>query len=173
MKIQLEQLGDEPLDWQEDLEIPLAELGASEVKGLSPVAAQGNIKPVYPGYLLQASLAYTQEVCCDRCLCETQQPVAVDFSLLLLVGDQSDDAEVELEADDLDIVQLPTPEFDTRPPIVEQVQLQIPMKPICKADCQGLCSRCGKDLNDGPCACQEEADPRWAALAGLKQRLGD
>jgi uncharacterized protein len=45
----------------------------------------------------------------------------------------------------------------------------MPMKPLCKAECAGLCDICGKDLNQGECSCrQEQADPRWAELLKLK-----
>ena len=38
---------------------------------------------------------------------------------------------------------------------------------LCREDCKGLCFRCGKDLNEGPCGCQAEADPRLAVLKTL------
>ena len=38
---------------------------------------------------------------------------------------------------------------------------------LCREDCKGLCFRCGKDLNEGPCDCQPEADPRLAVLKQL------
>ena len=40
-------------------------------------------------------------------------------------------------------------------------------KTLCSEDCKGLCSRCGADLNLGPCSCKKEIDPRLAALAKL------
>jgi len=51
----------------------------------------------------------------------------------------------------------------------EQVLLALPMRPLCSPDCRGLCSGCGKNLNEGPCDCvQEVIDPR---LVGLKELL--
>ena len=41
---------------------------------------------------------------------------------------------------------------------------------LCREDCKGLCPRCGADLNDGPCGCKPEKDPR---LAVLEQLLDD
>jgi uncharacterized protein len=50
--------------------------------------------------------------------------------------------------------------------------LALPDKILCRPDCAGLCTVCGKDLNKEPHAHEdEEADPRWAALAELKERL--
>jgi uncharacterized protein len=45
--------------------------------------------------------------------------------------------------------------------------LAAPVHPLCRADCRGLCPTCGKNLNEGPCDCRPEPDPRWSALLGL------
>ena len=46
----------------------------------------------------------------------------------------------------------------------------VPMKPLCQANCSGLCQQCGADLNQGTCQCDEASiDPRWRALAELLQ----
>ena len=45
--------------------------------------------------------------------------------------------------------------------------LDMDRKFLCRPDCKGLCPVCGKDLNDGPCGCKNEIDPRMAALGQL------
>ena len=63
---------------------------------------------------------------------------------------------------------------ETEPILLEQLQLNIPMKPLCRPDCAGLCPLCGADLNLGACDCSEPVgDPRWAALAALRDRMND
>jgi uncharacterized protein len=53
----------------------------------------------------------------------------------------------------------------------EQILLDLPMRPLCRPDCRGLCVECGRNLNEGPCGCvQETIDPR---LVGLKDLLGE
>ena len=60
--------------------------------------------------------------------------------------------------------------LDLTEAIRQYIVTAIPMKPLCKEDCAGLCSTCGKDLNLGKCDCkQEEMDPRWAELLKLKK----
>ncbi|MFQ5812787.1 MAG: DUF177 domain-containing protein [Anaerolineae bacterium] len=50
----------------------------------------------------------------------------------------------------------------------EQILLALPMRPLCRPDCRGLCVECGKNLNEGPCDCvQEIIDPRLVALKEL------
>ncbi len=50
----------------------------------------------------------------------------------------------------------------------EHILLDLPMRPLCRPDCRGLCVECGKDLNEGPCDCVEETiDPRMVELKEL------
>lgn len=46
------------------------------------------------------------------------------------------------------------------------IRLNIPVKPLCRPDCKGLCPVCGKDLNLGECECSKkmQVDPRWEPL---------
>ncbi len=71
-----------------------------------------------------------------------------------------------------------TPDGDTYPMRHDQVDLELvsreailldlPLAPLCRADCAGLCITCGTDLNDHACTCASStADPRWAALDAL------
>ena len=48
--------------------------------------------------------------------------------------------------------------------------LNLDSKLLCREDCRGLCHRCGKNLNDGPCSCRKELDPRFAALKQLLEK---
>jgi uncharacterized metal-binding protein YceD (DUF177 family) len=58
--------------------------------------------------------------------------------------------------------------LDLRQPLREQILLTLPMHPLCRPDCKGLCSTCGHNLNEGPCNCStEEIDPRLADLKKL------
>ena len=57
--------------------------------------------------------------------------------------------------------------LDLSEAIRQNALLAVPMKPLCRKDCAGLCQQCGKDLNQGQCDCdKDEIDPRWAKLIG-------
>ncbi len=43
----------------------------------------------------------------------------------------------------------------------------LPLQPLCRPDCLGLCQQCGADLNEGPCGCEAPIDPRWEPLSKL------
>jgi uncharacterized protein len=55
-----------------------------------------------------------------------------------------------------------------RPLVRDALLLELPLAPLCRPDCRGLCARCGADLNAGPCSCVADRDPRWGALDALR-----
>jgi uncharacterized protein len=73
------------------------------------------------------------------------------------------------EGKDLDITYLSNDYVDLSEVLTEQLQLQVPFQPLCKADCKGMCSHCGADLNTGRCACAKitNAHP-FSVLKDLK-----
>jgi uncharacterized protein len=98
---------------------------------------------------------------CRRCLGPAR--VQVDEELHLLFADATDE-----ESDDSDVYMLEprATTVDLRPALREQWLLAAPGFALCCEDCKGLCPRCGADLNLGPCDCEPDIDPRWAALKG-------
>ena len=113
---------------------------------------------------------------CSRCLKDyvVAAPAPLDlFYLPHRAGDTDESAdEVELSDRDMVVAYYEGDTLDIGDAIREHLLLDVPMKRLCREDCQGLCARCGKDLNEGPCTCPPEeadVDPR---LAGLKKLLG-
>jgi uncharacterized protein len=58
--------------------------------------------------------------------------------------------------------------IDLAPLVHDAIFLDLPLAPLCREQCQGLCPHCGTDLNDETCDCQGPADPRWATLDELR-----
>jgi uncharacterized protein len=59
--------------------------------------------------------------------------------------------------------------IDLEPVVRQAVVLELPLAPLCRPDCLGLCVSCGADLNDGPCGCPPASEPgAWAALDALR-----
>jgi len=78
---------------------------------------------------------------------------------------------VELEDDDVSMTFYRDEEIDLSELLREQFYLVLPMKPLCRPDCKGLCSQCGVNLNIETCQCSVQwEDPR---LAGLKALITD
>lgn len=61
-----------------------------------------------------------------------------------------------------------TDEVDITEELREAILLNLPHFPLCEEGCKGLCARCGKDLNEGPCGCPESGGSGWGALDNLK-----
>jgi uncharacterized protein len=71
--------------------------------------------------------------------------------------------------EDEDTYPLAGEQLDLRPLVRDALLLELPLAPLCRPDCRGLCPTCGADLNEGECACPKaETDPRWAALDALR-----
>ena len=85
--------------------------------------------------------------------------------------DDDDDDGTEMSEDDPSVVTYDEPRIDLAQVAREQCYLALPMKPLCRPDCQGLCPECGINRNTGTCTCESRwEDPR---LAGLKSLLKD
>jgi uncharacterized protein len=75
-----------------------------------------------------------------------------------------------LERDELAVSFYRDGRIDLSHMVVEQIVLALPMKPLCKPDCRGLCALCGANRNLESCDCApEESDPRWAPLKTLQK----
>lgn len=82
--------------------------------------------------------------------------------------------EIEPEEQNDDVYYYAGDHLELAPMLREQVILASPMHPLCSEQCLGLCARCGKDLNEGPCRCAaEEGTHPFHALGGAKQATGD
>ena len=99
---------------------------------------------------------------CDRCLEEvsTEIPLEIERKLDMKLTDEDRvndlDESSYLTGMDLDVDQL----------VYLEVLMSWPLKVLCREDCKGICSQCGKNLNDGPCGCVEgPKDPRMAAIS--------
>ena len=98
-----------------------------------------------------ARLEQDFEAVCSRC--------GGDFDFTVKVPDFTVSVEVDDKTEYVDLTD------EARQSII----LALPTYPVCRPDCLGVCTSCGKNLNEGPCKCKrEETDDRWGALEGLK-----
>lgn len=113
------------------------------------------------------------ELACSRCLEPFRIPVDSTFDLLYLpVSDQAvtgGDDDHQLDAEDANASFYEDDTIDLAQLMREQCYLALPMKPLCRPDCRGLCPVCGKNRNLETCTCQSEwVDPRMEALRRLR-----
>jgi uncharacterized protein len=113
----------------------------------------------------------TVPVVCGRCLEEFPVRVRADVDVRFIPRPPAGDR-VELGSDDLDLDFYRGDEIDLSALVASETALALPMKPLCREDCRGLCPRCGANRNLAPCGCAERApDPRLAVLKDLATRF--
>jgi uncharacterized protein len=107
---------------------------------------------------------------CDRCLNDVSLAVEIPFDLVYTPGDSGrESSEIELHGSDLDFAFYENDEINIDELVLEQIELSLPSRFLCREDCRGLCSQCGADLNQEQCNCEKPIDPRcWQELADLK-----
>jgi uncharacterized protein len=171
MKIRLDRIGAEPHRWQETLAVSPAQLERTEMLDLGEISWSGKVESDGPRFRVEAALSYEQTLACDRCLAPIVQTLESEVALLVLPNaPQPTDEELELSAEDLEVLYLEGAELDLQEILLEQLQLNVPMRAICKEDCQGLCPHCGINRNLETCACETATtDPRWEALRSLQK----
>ena len=109
---------------------------------------------------------------CGRCLEPFELRVSPDVDTRFLPAPEGRAEERELAADDLETDVYVHGQLDLSALVETETTLALPMKPLCRDDCRGLCSVCGGNRNVTACACREPASAsRWAPLKDLADRL--
>lgn len=126
-----------------------------------PLQAQGTVRNEAGVLHLEGRMHTTLHCVCDRCCRSFVREYSHPLSAILapdLADETHEDEELfALEGDCADLDDIVNTQF----------VLSMDSKLLCSEDCLGLCPRCGANLNDGPCGCKKEIDPRLAALAQL------
>ena len=106
---------------------------------------------------------------CSRCLERFEMPGNLTVDLLYLPDDENRGGEEsEIAEEDLSIAFYRDNQIDLLQMVREQCQLALPMKPLCRDECRGLCPACGGNRNERSCDCEMTwRDPRFAALETL------
>jgi len=148
--------------------------GVKEVLSLhGPVETSGRLDRTDHGYRLQVRFAFSAEISCSRCLGPISMKHEGDFELFLIPhGQEPTEDEHLLTPGELDLYYYDGTTVEADPLVAEQVVLAVPMKPLCREECLGICPNCGANRNDNPCGCEEvPSDSRWGVLADFKKSI--
>lgn len=129
---------------------------------LTPVSVEGEVAN-HAGLLELRAVISADMLCqCARCLKEFPRSLRLETAAYLAEElEDEDSGEYYLLKDgaaDLEEIARDALIFNFEPRL------------LCRDDCKGLCPKCGKDLNEGPCDCGEDPDPRWLALGQLLEK---
>lgn len=145
----------------------------------APVELRVRLESVMEGVLVTGTARATAEGECVRCLEPVRQDVAADFQEMFSYPDADDrgrsrQAEPADDAeDDEDRLFIEDGLFDLEPVLRDAVVLALPMQPVCRETCAGLCSECGIRLDENPDHHHDAVDIRWASLQGLAETIKD
>lgn len=126
-----------------------------------PVIAGGQVRNTAGVLVLTGTVRTTLHGVCDRCASEFLREVSFPMRAVLVAG-----LEKEEDADEWTFL-LDDNSADLDEIVKSVFVLSMDSKMLCREGCKGLCPTCGKNLNDGPCDCHPEQDPRFAVLKRL------
>jgi uncharacterized protein len=175
MYIDLDATEPEDIRLDESLEMADLKLAGGETLVVEEARLKGKATRRPDGVDLQARLEARLTVPCSRCLESYDTSIESHFKLILVpdaVEFGVGEAEVGERESLLFYAEGGRAELDAI--AREQIYLNLPLKPLCRVDCQGLCPTCGANRNRLKCGCRiEELDPRLAPLLDLKKKMDD
>lgn len=144
---------------------------SSDFRQMEPVEVRATAELVDNQIRITGSLQTKVELVCARCLDTLAEDISRDFDLFYRpMAELPGEEEAHLSSDDTELGFFKGEGLFLADVLVEQVNLAMPMKIICRSDCRGLCAHCGANLNHEGCRCNGHAtDPRFEPLARLKQ----
>jgi uncharacterized protein len=161
------------------LQEPIGSVREYRIDEAADVISDGNRYPVRgdcrllrtrQGVLTGCNLETEVELSCNRCLESYRQRLNVEFEEeFLQTVDVSTGVRLPAPEDPSAFTINPRHILDVTEAVRQYAVMALPLKPLCRESCAGLCPECGKNLNQGDCGCPHDTiDPRWAGLNGLR-----
>lgn len=143
------------------LELNMAE---TEIDGVNPfvslIDAKGVVENRAGLVVLVINAEFDYKKPCDRCTTDTTKHMCMQFTHNLAVTLSGSDND--------DYIETPDYTLDLDELLRSDILLELPIKYLCKDDCKGICQKCGKDLNQSGCDCDNrQIDPRLEVLKKL------
>jgi uncharacterized protein len=170
MFIETKEIGPEGLIVDRRIECAPLPLEGGESAQIATVHLTGELYREEEGISFTGEIATVATLPCSRCLDPYALPLDLDFELLYTTTPEAaSKGESRVDEERITLAQFDGKKIDLTALLAEQIYLGLPLKPLCRADCRGLCPKCGTNLNLGACGCQEERveDPRLLILKKL------
>lgn len=162
-RIHIRSITDQGLEWEEQTRAALLPLLKSlsrdgSIEFIQPVHAHVHATTAGETILLDGEVKTLVRMPCSRCLEPFDLPIQTQFSVAAgqsptSPADEDVADEIELDPDQIDVMVYSGDSIDLRDEIAQQVVMALPVKPLCREACKGLCSGCGVDLNQSTCQC--------------------
>lgn len=167
MYIDLIKLSEGFAEFDETIQIDLEDESARLIE---PCRILGELKKGIVQVDVTGKINAKIEIECSRCLNPVITTIEMPFKASYIEAEHyTTEKERELHGDDLEIAIYDGEKIDLSDLAREQILLNLPTQTFCQENCQGLCPKCGTNLNKETCSCEtKEIDPRWAKLKNLK-----
>ena len=154
------------VSFDDKAEIPDLNFGGGDYRFKEPLSVKGGVSNTGGALTLKADVSGVMVTQCARCMKDINVPIEFTISETLM---RSDDSEMKgTISDDEDVIVFEGNTISLDEIIENNFIMNLSPRYLCSEDCKGLCPKCGKDLNEGNCDCDDdEIDPRWAALADM------
>ncbi|MBB6675492.1 YceD family protein [Cohnella nanjingensis] len=157
----------EPVILQESIDVTSLFAEMRDATPLGPLHAQLTAIAADGIVNVTGTLTGKLQLLCSRCL--TPLEGEYEFPYEETFKHVSQEVAARGEQDDEDFVPFHGERLELRPYVEEELMLSLPLAPLCKEDCKGLCPDCGQNRNEQACQCQQhKIDPRLEALKGWK-----
>ena len=134
---------------------------ALELNGTTPIASEVSVDCVIAKKAdivkIEGKASFLYKAPCDRCATETERAYEIPVDHIIVNSVENEDEEDFIVSENM--------ELDLEELIRTDISLGVPYLFLCKEDCKGVCSGCGKNLNEEECACVKQVDERLSKLA--------
>ncbi|HBA55992.1 YceD family protein [Syntrophorhabdus aromaticivorans] len=136
-----------------------SDLEENHVSLVSPVGFELKVRKAGDRVRIEGPIRCVIAVTCARCLDKFSYPMDTYLDIELAPSAGAPQAtEFELRSDDLDVYYYEGDEIEIDPFVYDEVLLNVPVRPLCREDCAGLCQTCGKNRNYETCSCDHSAN---------------
>ena len=171
----IEEIGDEGLCFSFVLKKDQLEIDQGGLSVKVDITVNGSLNRIDDDVYLKGAVMTSVVASCSRCLDTLSYPVDSDLkSHFVRSNDRSiSKRDVELHASDIDAEVYENQQIDLTQSIRDSILLAVPVICLCEKNCKGICSQCGKNLNQGLCKCVNESftDPRLESLKIFKDKF--
>ena len=166
-----------PQTYRGTYEISASELARPEFENFGSATIEANVQKgdAPDEYIADGTSTFTADLNCSRCVepfpFANTSTFHVRFRPRLEVSEENEEIEIT-DKEELDVEFYDERTIPLRDLALEQIQLSIPMKPLCDESCLGLCPQCGANRSREACSCEASiVDERWDALKGIREEL--
>ena len=171
----IEEIGDEGLCFSFILKKDQLEIDQGGLSVKVDITVNGSLNRIDDDVYLKGAVMTSVVASCSRCLDTLSYPVDSDLKSHFVRSDDRSISkrDVELHASDIDAEVYENQQIDLTQSIIDSILLAVPVICLCEENCKGICSQCGKNLNQGLCKCVNESftDPRLESLKIFKDKL--